>query len=61
MEHLAEAIVTMLTDDDFARQAGKMGRETVISRFSAKTFVDRISRVYDDIVGSPSPADGSSG
>jgi glycosyltransferase involved in cell wall biosynthesis len=61
VEHLAEAIVTMLTDGEFARQAGKMGRETVISRFSAKTFVDRISRVYDDIVGSPSPADGNGG
>ncbi len=59
VEHLAEAIVTMLGDGDFAREAGRMGRETVISRFSAKTFVDRISRVYDDMVGSP--ANGSTG
>ena len=61
VELLAEAIVTMLKDEDFARQTGRMGRETVISRFSAKTFVDRISRVYEDIIGSPSPADGSTG
>jgi glycosyltransferase involved in cell wall biosynthesis len=59
VEHLAEAIVTMLKDGDFARQAGKLGRETVISRFSARTFVDRISRVYDEIVDSPTPEDGS--
>jgi glycosyltransferase involved in cell wall biosynthesis len=58
VERLADAIFTMLEDDDFARQAGKMGRQTVISRFSAKTLVDRISGLYDEIVGLSSPEDG---
>ena len=59
VEHLAEAIVTMLEDGELARETGKMGRETVISRFSANTFVDRIAGVYDEILDLPSPEDGS--
>ena len=59
VEQLAEAIVTMLEDGELASEAGKMGRETVISRFSAKTFVDRIAGVYDEILDLPSPEDGS--
>jgi len=59
VEHLAEAILTMLQDVEFARRTGKMGRETVMSRFSVGTFVDRIARVYDGIAGAPSIEDGS--
>jgi glycosyltransferase involved in cell wall biosynthesis len=59
VEDLAEAIITMLKDREFARQAGKMGRETVISRFSAKTSVDRIAGVYDEIASPSSSEDDS--
>jgi glycosyltransferase involved in cell wall biosynthesis len=51
VEQLAGAVVTMLDDRDFARQAGRMGRETVISRFSSTTFAGRISEIYDEIAG----------
>jgi glycosyltransferase involved in cell wall biosynthesis len=59
VERLAEAILTMLEDHSLACRVGKTARETVISRFSAKTLVARISEIYDEIAGSPSPENGS--
>jgi glycosyltransferase involved in cell wall biosynthesis len=61
VEELAQAITTVLENPDLAGRLGKMGRATVISRFSAKTFVGRISKVYDEITGSPLPAEGETG
>jgi glycosyltransferase involved in cell wall biosynthesis len=57
VEGLAEAIVKMLKNPEAAREAGRMGRETVISRFSAKTFADRVSKLYEEIAG-PAPTAG---
>jgi glycosyltransferase involved in cell wall biosynthesis len=51
VDKLAEAILTMLRDRDFARRAGRMGRETVISRFSLMTFISRVCEIYDDLAG----------
>jgi glycosyltransferase involved in cell wall biosynthesis len=59
VEELAEAIVTVLTDGDLARELGREGRETVISRFSARVFVERISELYEGIVVPSRPEDGS--
>jgi glycosyltransferase involved in cell wall biosynthesis len=61
VEGLAEAVVTLLKDPDLSRQIGKMGRETVISRFSAKTFADRISEIYDEIAGVSMPDEADTG
>jgi glycosyltransferase involved in cell wall biosynthesis len=56
VEDLAQAIVTFLRDRALAEAAGDLGRQTVISRFSAKTFVSRISEIYDEIADSSGPA-----
>jgi glycosyltransferase involved in cell wall biosynthesis len=52
---LAEAIVTILRDPELACLAGKSGRETVISRFSARTVAERISKIYDEVTGLAEP------
>jgi glycosyltransferase involved in cell wall biosynthesis len=49
VQALAEAIMSVLGDQALAGRLGKAGRETVISRFSARTFADRISEIYDEI------------
>lgn len=61
VQGLAEAVVSLLKDPDLRRQLGKLGRETVISRFSAKTFAERISRIYDEIAGASVPAEANDG
>lgn len=61
VEGLAEAIISMLRDTDLAERSGKSGRETVIARFSASTFAERIAGIYDEIARPPEPTEQGEG
>ncbi|MDC4205468.1 MAG: glycosyltransferase [Candidatus Manganitrophus sp.] len=48
---LANAVTTMYRDGQWAEQIGKMGRETVIGRFSSRSMADQYITLYRELVG----------
>lgn len=49
-EDLADKINRLLADAALRRDMGRAGRETVESRFTLQTIVDRLEQVYADVV-----------
>ncbi|MBI4484274.1 MAG: glycosyltransferase family 4 protein [Acidobacteria bacterium] len=59
---LAEKVIRLLSDPVLRERMGRAGREAVTERFSARTMVREIRRVYDELlsqrgIGAPSDAD----
>ncbi len=49
---LAKAIVTLLKDEELARRMGEAGRKRIDERFTARTMVERITEVYEELIES---------
>ncbi|MEW6614221.1 MAG: glycosyltransferase family 4 protein [Thermodesulfobacteriota bacterium] len=49
-EGLANAILRLLKDSEFARRIGKNGRKLVEERFSCDTMIDKITNLYETIL-----------
>lgn len=49
-EALAQAMVRLLSDSDLAARMGKAGKEKIDARFSAKTMVKEIEKVYNELI-----------
>lgn len=47
---LAEAIITLLKDEDLARRMGEAGRRRIDSKFSARTMVEKTEKVYEELI-----------
>ncbi len=47
---LARAIITLLEDENLARRMGEAGKERVDSRFTARTMVREIEKVYEELL-----------
>jgi len=48
-EHLAEAIASLLVDQEKIRQLGNQGKDVVLTRFSMEQMVKNIERIYNDV------------
>ena len=46
----AEAMITLLSDEEIRMGMGRAGREKIDAKFSAKTMVDQIEKVYGDLI-----------
>jgi glycosyltransferase involved in cell wall biosynthesis len=56
---LSESLVRILSNATLARRLGEAGRETVLTRFAARTMVQRTEELYLGLLGSrraPRPA-----
>ena len=51
-EALTEAITTVLKDKDLASKMGEEGRRKIDSKFSAKTMVEKVEKVYQELIES---------
>lgn len=49
---LAKAIVTILKNEELARRMGEAGKRRIDERFTAKTMVEKISEVYEELIES---------
>lgn len=47
---LGEAIIRLLLDDDLRHKMGKAGEETIDAKFSAKTMVAQIQKIYEELL-----------
>jgi glycosyltransferase involved in cell wall biosynthesis len=50
-DHLAEALASLLIDQERARQLGEKGRKAVLKRFSMREMAENILYVYKNVVG----------
>ncbi len=50
IEHMADAIVSLLTDKDLRRKMGQAGRKRVEEYYSAKSHVDSVFEVYENVI-----------
>jgi glycosyltransferase involved in cell wall biosynthesis len=50
-DHLAEALASLLVDQEHARQLGEKGRQAVLKRFSMKEMAENILYVYKSVIG----------
>jgi len=48
---IAEAIVRILSDPDFAAKLGEAGRQSIAARFSADKMVEETLKVYREVLG----------
>ncbi|UCC94459.1 MAG: glycosyltransferase family 4 protein [Candidatus Omnitrophota bacterium] len=47
---LAKALLRLLSDSELRVKMGRAGREKIDAKFSAKTMVNRIERVYNELI-----------
>lgn len=47
---LAKAIITILKDKRLAQKMGEAGKRRIDERFTAKTMVERISQIYEELI-----------
>jgi len=50
-EALAECILRLITDGDFAARLGAAARKTAVESFSVQNMVDRTEEVYKKVLG----------
>lgn len=48
---LAKALIRLLLDDDLRKRMGEAGRAKIDAKFSAKTMVEQIRQVYEELIG----------
>ena len=46
---LAEAMIMLLSDGELRKKMGKAGKEKIDAKFSAKTMVNQIEKVYEEL------------
>jgi glycosyltransferase involved in cell wall biosynthesis len=49
-EALANAILTLLNDENLSRRLGQMARQLVVEKYSWNIVIDKIEKVYDEVV-----------
>jgi glycosyltransferase involved in cell wall biosynthesis len=57
-EALAQALIKLLLDGELRRRMGEAGRAKIDAKFSARTMVSQIEKVYEELIGERTYTDG---